>query len=93
MSNKIVYPKKRQPYLLPLASSFLGFFLGISGVSNHLLFEHSENLLKTKLPSVTAQATELSFIGFRTLFLAYLGLSAGLLTSSTLSRQKSQQNK
>lgn len=92
MSNKIVYPKKRQPYLLPLASSFLGFLLGISGVSNHLLFEHSENLLKAKLPSVTAQATELSFIGFRTLFLAYLGLSAGL-TASHVFKSKEIQHK
>jgi hypothetical protein len=93
MSNKIVSLNKKQPYLIPLASSFLGFLLGISGVSNHLLFEESENLIKTKIPSVTAQVTELSFTGFRTLFLTYVGLSAGLLTSSTLSRQKSQQNK
>lgn len=93
MSNKISCTKKNQTYLVPLTGSFLGFWLGISGVSNHLIFERSETLLKTKLPSETTRYTELSFTGFRTLFLTYAGLSAGLLMSSTLSGQKFQQNK
>lgn len=93
MSNKIVSLNKKQPYLLPLASSFLGLMLGISGVSNHLIFERAESLLKTKLTTHMTQATELSFTGFRTLFLTYIGLSAGLATSSILSNQKIQQKK
>lgn len=93
MSNKISCPKKKQTYLVPLTGGFLGFWIGISGVSNHLIFEQSENLLKTKLTSETRRYTELTFTGFRTLFLTYAGLSAGLVITTTLSRQKFQQNK
>lgn len=93
MSNKIISSNKNTTYLAPLAGTFLGFLLGISGVSNHLIFERAETLLKTKLTSETTRYTELSFTGFRTLFLTYAGLSAGLVITTTLSRQKSQQNK
>jgi hypothetical protein len=93
MSNKTICSNKNTTYLAPLAGTFLGFLLGISGISNHLIFEGSEILLKTKLTSETTRYTELSFTGFRTLFLTYVGLYAGLLTSSILSRQKFQQNK
>jgi hypothetical protein len=93
MSNKISCSKKNSSYLAPLISSFLGLLFGISGVSSHLIFERPESLLKSKMTSETTRYTELSFTGFRTLFLTYLGLSAGLLTSSILSQQKIQQNK
>jgi len=93
MSNKISYTKNNQSYLAPLAGIFLGFLLGNSGVSNHLIFQRPESLLKKKLTSETTRYTELSFTGFRTLFLTYAGLSVGLLTTSALNRKKSQQNK
>jgi hypothetical protein len=85
MANRIRHQKKYQVYLVPLAGGLLGFLIGLSGISNHLIFDQSENLLKTKLANMSQEFTALTFTGFRTLFLTYVGISAGLAASNGLS--------
>lgn len=92
MTNKFCWTKKCPTHLAPLVCGFLGFLVGISGISDHLLFDYSERVLKNKLVNTPQEYTELSFTGLRTLFLTYVGMSAGLVASDRLnSRYKSQQ--
>lgn len=91
MTNKFCCTKKYPTYLAPLVSGFLGFLVGISGISNHLLFDYSERVLKNKLVNTPQEYTALSFTGLRTLFLTYVGISAGLAVSNGFNdRSKSQ---
>jgi len=92
MINKFSYHQKHQINLIPLVGGFLGLFLGISGVSNQLILEQSENVIKNKLGAAPREVITLSFAGFRTLFLTYVGISAGSVISNRCSsRNKSQQ--
>ncbi|MBW4637870.1 MAG: hypothetical protein KME05_06480 [Gloeocapsa sp. UFS-A4-WI-NPMV-4B04] len=87
MANKLSYQRKGQAHLIPLVGGLLGFLLGISGLTNNLILEKPESFFKEKLVNVPHQVTALSFIGFRALFLTYVGLSAGLVVSDNYSKQ------
>lgn len=94
MINKFRYRVKHQSYLVPLCGGFLGFLIGISGISNHLIFANSERILKNKLVNTPQEFTTLSFTGLRTLFLTYVGMSAGLaLSKEYSSRNRPEQKK
>lgn len=91
MTNKFCWTEKCPTYLAPLVGGFLGFLIGISGISDHLFFDYSERVLKNKLVNTPQEYTALSFTGLRTLFLTYVGMSAGLAASDRLNnRNKSQ---
>lgn len=93
MANKLSYQEKRLAHLIPLIGGFLGFLLGISGVTNNLILEEPESFFKEKLVDVPQQVTALSFTGFRALALTYIGLTAGLAVSNKFGTQnKSRQS-
>lgn len=93
MTNKFCCREKYPTYLAPLVGGFLGFLVGISGISNHLLFDYSERVLKNKLVNTPQEYTALSFTGFRTLFLSYVGMSAGLAINNKFNGQNKSQQK
>lgn len=92
MTNKFCCQGKYLTSLAPLVGGFLGILVGISGISNNLILEDAENVIKTELVEVPQEVTTLGFTGFRVLFLTYVGLSAGLAISNRSDeRNKSQQ--
>lgn len=93
MANKLSCQGKEQAHLIPLLSGLLGFLLGISGLTNHLILEEPESFFKEKLVNVPHQVTSLSFTGFRALFLTYVGLSTGLLASNNSSKPNKPRHK
>lgn len=92
MANKFCWLGKYLTSLAPLAGGFLGILVGVSGISNNLILEDAESVIKTKLVEVPQEVTTLGFTGLRVLFLTYAGLSAGLAVSNRFDeRNKSQQ--
>ena len=93
MANKLSYQEKPQAHLIPLVGRLVGFLVGISGLTNHLILEKPEMFFKEKLVDVPHQVTALSFTGFRALFLTYVGLSVVLLASNNSSKQNKFRHK